>query len=215
MGSSRAGTARVAARRWLQHRAGAEVLEVRPPTRIAGRFVLRERVACQGFDGRGKTLSRSVPLPLEFSLDGALRKAAWLTPLIWPGNNTHRTVRVLTADFVEIPQQVSGENCGTCLECHSLGARCIDRLSCRLESDLSETFPPRIQMHLGRASGRAANEHKIAARLWPGSDQASMFSADLRSSGSHANTVKDTASKRSKKGQLKNIGDPRRARRRA
>ena len=32
---------RVAARRWLQHRAGVEVLDVRPPTRVAGREKLQ------------------------------------------------------------------------------------------------------------------------------------------------------------------------------
>ena len=68
MGSSRAGTAFVAARRWLQHRAGAEVLEVRPPTRIAGREELQvvaqvtslsyENVMrASGVDGRRPDLS--------------------------------------------------------------------------------------------------------------------------------------------------------------
>ena len=44
---------RVAARRWLQHRAGVEVFDVRPPTRIAGREELRvvAQIASSIYDG--------------------------------------------------------------------------------------------------------------------------------------------------------------------
>ena len=44
---------RVAARRWLQHRAGVEVLEARPPTRVAGREELQvvAQIASSTYDG--------------------------------------------------------------------------------------------------------------------------------------------------------------------
>ena len=44
---------RVAARRWLQHRAGVEVFDVRLPTRIVGREELQvvARIASSSYDG--------------------------------------------------------------------------------------------------------------------------------------------------------------------
>ena len=72
---------RVAARRWLQHRAGVEVFDVRPPTRIAGREELQvvAQIASSTHDGalrasgtdgviKKKKHFRSVPLLLDFSL---------------------------------------------------------------------------------------------------------------------------------------------------
>ena len=62
---------RVAARRWLQHRAGVEVFDVRPPTRIVGREELQvvARIASSTYDG-----------PLRASgTDGAVTRPVYTT----------------------------------------------------------------------------------------------------------------------------------------
>ena len=97
---------RVAVRRWLQHRAGVEVHDMRPPTRVAGR----------------EELQGVVPLPLDFSVDVALREAAWLADGAYSVITTRMglAVRVLAADLEEIRklvqpelQQVSGTDAVT------------------------------------------------------------------------------------------------------
>ena len=123
---------RVAARRWLQHRAGVEVLDVRLPTRIAGREELQvvAQIASSSYEGaqrasgtdvmtrpfytteEEKTLFRSVPLPMDFSLDGALRKKSWLADRAFGVVTTRLglAVRVKTPDFEEVVRLVQPEN---------------------------------------------------------------------------------------------------------
>ena len=82
-------------------------------------------------------------------------------------------MRVFAADFKKIVKLVQPENYSKILGelwdvtwiTVLLGARCADRFSCWVKRDPSEISPPRIQAHLGGESGRAASEHKIAARL--------------------------------------------------
>ena len=96
---------RVAARRWLQHRAGVKLFDVRPPTRIVGREELRvvAQIVSSTYDGlrasgtdsvmtrpfctteEETTHFRSVPLPPDFSrqrkknpiLDGLQQYGEW------------------------------------------------------------------------------------------------------------------------------------------
>ena len=113
----------VAARRWLQHRAGVEVFDARPPTRIVGReelrcpdwqLYLRWCIACKCngrrddptilHDRGRKTHSRSVPLLLDFSLEGALRKTSWIADRAFGVVTTRLrfAVKVKTTDFEEV-----------------------------------------------------------------------------------------------------------------
>ena len=124
---------RTAARRWLQHRAGVEVFDVRPPTRVAGREELQvvaqiasstydRALRASGMDGvmtrpfytteKEKTQFRPVPLPLDFTLEGALRKTSWLAERAFGVVTTRLglAVRVRTADFEEVMRLVQPEN---------------------------------------------------------------------------------------------------------
>ena len=60
-----------------------------------------------------KLLFRSVPLPLDLSLDGALRKTAWLADRAYGVVTTRMglAVRVLAADFEEIIKLVQPDTC--------------------------------------------------------------------------------------------------------
>ena len=60
----------------------------------------------------GKTLFGSVRLPLDFSLDGALRKTAWLADRAYRVVSIRMglAVRVLAADFEEIIKQMRPDN---------------------------------------------------------------------------------------------------------
>ena len=117
---------RVAARRWLQHRAGGGPRRASTDAsgwtrRVAGGGP-GECIACQWgrwSDGpsyphnRGsKILFRSVPLPLDFSLDGALRKTAWLADRAYGVVTTRMglAVRVLAADLEESIKLVQPDN---------------------------------------------------------------------------------------------------------
>ena len=135
---------------------GTRVLDVRPPTRVAGREELqvvaqvtsltRRDDPCSPHDRRRK--HSSVPLPLDFSLDAALRKAARLADRAYGvvTASMELAVRVLAADFEEITKLVQPDNCSkfqggscwTCLDCRSLGPRCTDRFPCRLDGGCSD-----------------------------------------------------------------------------
>ena len=123
---------RVAARRRLQHRAGVEVLDVRPPTRIAGREELQvvAQIASSTCDGalrasgtdgrddpaivheRGGKNPLQVPLPLDFSMEGALRKTSWLADRAFGVVTTRLglVVRVKATDFEEVAELAQPEN---------------------------------------------------------------------------------------------------------
>ena len=119
--------------RWLQHRAGVEVFDVRSPTRIAGREELQvvaqiasstydRALRASGTDGvmtrpfntteEEKTHFQSVPLPLDFSLEGALRKTSWLAERAFGVVTTRLglSVRLITTDFEEVVKLVQPEN---------------------------------------------------------------------------------------------------------
>ena len=123
---------RVAARRWLQHRAGVEVFDVRPPTRIAGREELQvvaqiasstfdRALRASGTDGvmtrpfytteEGKTTSAPCRYLWIFSLDGSLWKTSWLADRAF-GVVTRclgLAVRVKKTDFEEVVRLVQPE----------------------------------------------------------------------------------------------------------
>ena len=117
-------------------------------------------------DRGGKILFRSAPLPLDFSLEGALRKTAWLADRAFGVVTTRlgHAAKVTAADF-------STENCNKFLgELWDVSG--FDRLSCWSEGDPRENLSTRLQAHFDRESNGSDNEYKIAIRVWPGSNQA-------------------------------------------
>ena len=81
-----------------------------------------------------KTHFRSVPLPLDFSLDGALRKTSWVAERAFGVMTTRLglTVRVRTTE--------------------------LHKVSCWFESEPCENIPARLQTYLGCEMFRTVNE---------------------------------------------------------
>ena len=142
---------RESARRWLQHRAGVEMLDVRPPTRIAGREELQvvAQIASSSYDGalrasgtdgvmtlpstrqRRKTPSSAPCLYLWISsLEGALDRAFGAV-----------TTRLGLA--VRVKKQQTSRVVGCVWTAALMGPRCCDTLSCWLAGDPVKTLTTR------------------------------------------------------------------------
>ena len=123
-----------------------------------------------------------MPLPLDFSLEGALRKTSWLAERAFGVVTTRVGLAVRVKNnrlrsgcetrAARKLHQVSGRNVGCFWTAALMVSRCCDRLSCWLESEPCKNLSTRPQTYSGCESVGTANEHKTATRIRPGSDQA-------------------------------------------